>query len=131
MVAKFVYLIRAEGDQAPRTYIGMSSNPLERLREHNREPGYALGPKATSKPRGMWRLVMAIGPFKRGAKTFKTRWRSSSRMFANRVCSGYDLALEYISKGLAKLEVGADDMDETIRCIKQGRQRPKAVASCS
>jgi hypothetical protein len=92
MGRKYVYLIANDfsGTQT-HTYIGASSNPLRRLREQNRLPGYSGGAKTTRAGAPRWFLVMVIGPFASGATRFKALWRARARIFERRVAVGYHL----------------------------------------
>ena len=57
-------------------YVGLSSQPLEHVKCHNRETGYKAGVKITKANAGHWKLHLCLQVNKQGKK-HKMAWRKS------------------------------------------------------
>lgn len=84
----FAYLMTAPGSHRRQTgtYIGLSSNPIRRLKCQNRE--LPAGAKSTRGCAPNWRLELVIGPFHRGGDQFVQSWRRNSRKPNGRLVHG-------------------------------------------
>lgn len=83
----FAYMISDVGspDAKGIAYLGVSSQPLFRLRAHNREHGYRCNAKSTARAKH-WRLMIVVGPWLvKGACEYKREWRLKSRKLKQRV----------------------------------------------
>jgi hypothetical protein len=59
-----------------QVYVGLSSQPIEHVKCHNREIGYKAGVKSTKQNAGHWQLKMCM-EIRSHAKIHKTKWRKS------------------------------------------------------
>lgn len=72
----FVYLL-ACNDKHDKVamYVGVASNPLLRLRSHNRTSGFPAGNRVTKSMSPGWHLEAVIGPFFKGSHAFRDKLR--------------------------------------------------------
>ena len=119
----FIYLMSS----GRHPYIGMASNPMYRIRCHNREAGLPPGTKSTRAGAPNWKLVMVIGPFYRGASRFHAQWRDESRKLNCRIAHGCLKGLSYRTQGI---RIWATDPQFVLRtCRHSVRHHTRRVAA--
>jgi hypothetical protein len=92
----FLYLMVSQN----QPYIGISSNPFQRVLSQNRVDGMAPGAKWTRLGAPNWVVDLVIGPFYKGARAFHAQWRRESRKTNCRIVHGCLKTIRYADKGL-------------------------------
>lgn len=106
-----------------QSYIGVSTNPLFRIKCQNRIPGFPSGAKWTRNGAPNWKLDLVIGPIFRGATTFCRQWREESRKRDCRIAHGCAKAIRYAHTGL---QIWAADPQRTVSLLKEyAKSQPK------
>lgn len=105
LMRKYVYMLsqnpagikfksrKGRGSVVCSTQIGWTSNPLRRLKEHNRVPGFKLGKKTTQAGAPYWQLEIVIGGMQTGLTDFCDNWRKNSRKLERRIAYGIQYAV--------------------------------------
>lgn len=99
--------------------IGISRNPLVRVKEQNREVGFAPGSKNSLSGAPYWQVELIIGPFTKQGGSFKQDWLQNSRTALRRFVYGILLAKSWNDKSGTELIIYARNKDNAMRLMRE------------
>lgn len=101
------------------SHIGLASNPIKRLKQQNREPGYDYGRKTTSIGAPYWQLELCIfGIPSKLVALFRDDWKLKSRKVERRIVYGIHKAIELRDSGYPGIEIYARDEQLTKKLLE-------------